>query len=503
VQRRTFLAALPGTAMAVPQLTAQAGAPTAGCAERDVTPQVGMEQPGGYGKVYHKTVHDACKVRAAVLDDGAGRVALVGVDALMVPRRTVLAAREAIQKRCGILPAAIMIGASHSHSSGPTGMVQPGEFEHASQLARQLAYEKSSAADAGYLRKVEAGIVDAVCAADAKRGPGRVGFGAGVEDKAAFNRRFLMQNGLTVTHPGKGNPDVVKAAGPIDPAVTVLGCWDARNNLAGCVVNYACHATTSPGGISANWIYYLEQTIRGSFGPGVVVVFLAGFCGDVTQVDNLDPHVNPTAENWARIVGGRVGAEAVKVLLSMWPDRSLKLAHAQKLLRIDRRIPDRGRVKRCLEIARQDPKAAGATDWTFAKEIVLLDALIARERQVEVELQAIQAGPAVFLAAPGEMFCQLGLDLRARSRFPFTVPVELANGCAGYVPTAEAFGPHGGGYETRLTSYSNLEVAAGAKMVDALSTLAAGFVPAPVPEPPNAPPAREAWSYGNVPPELS
>ena len=30
--------------------------------------------------------------------------------------------------------------------------------------------------------------------------------------------------------------------------------WDEEGKLLGCVVNYACHATTSPGGISANWI---------------------------------------------------------------------------------------------------------------------------------------------------------------------------------------------------------------------------------------------------------
>ncbi|MCC7236123.1 MAG: hypothetical protein IT163_12505, partial [Bryobacterales bacterium] len=67
----------------------------------------------------------------------------------------------------------------------------------------------------------------------------------------------------------------------------------------------------------------------------------------------------------------------------------------------------------------------------------------------------------------------------------------------------EALGPRGGGYETRLTAYTNLAPDAGDQMVKAGVELARQLTPAPIPEPPNAPPFKAPWAYGNVPPELS
>jgi hypothetical protein len=466
----------------------------AGFAERDITPEIGMERPGGYGKSFHQKLHDACKVRAAVFDDGQDQVAIVSVDALLVRRPLVLAARQRIAKQTSIQADAVLIHATHSHSSGPTGMIYPGEYDHASEEIQELAYDKSSNANPGYVKHVENQIVDAVAEAFENRSQSSVNFGSGHEDKVAFNRRFLMKNGLTQTHPRPGNPTIVRAAGPTDPEVGVIGVWDANDELTGCIVNFSCHATASPPGISANYIYFVEQVIRGTFGEDCVLVFLAGASGDVTQVENVTPYQSRGAAESSRFVGGCVGAEAVKVLLREPRGEKIDVGFTSKRLEIPRRPPSPKRVEKCRALVDQDPATVGRTVWTFAKEVLLLDAKIDVSPVADAEVQAIKLGPAILLTDPAEFFVELGLEIKEESAFPLTFPVSLANGCVGYVPTKEAFGPSGGGYETRLTSYSNLEITAGPQLVDAAVELSKQFTPDPLP---TRPPARafqdNAW----------
>jgi len=477
----------------------------AGFAEADITPEIGMEAPGGYGKSYHKSLHDPCKVRASVFDDGKNRVAIVGIDALGIDRRTVLKVRKLIREKTGIPETSILIGASHSHSSGPIWGAMPGDYDHAAPLIKKLVFETSTVINLKYLAQVETALVEAVVQANERRALVKAGVGKGIEDKVAFNRRFKMKNGGTVTHPGLGNPDIIEPAGPVDPDVGVLGAWDAKdpNKLLGCVVNFACHATTSPGGISANYIYYLEKVIQGYYGKNCVVVFVAGASGDITQVDNRSPFKYPSGDRYAQLVGGRVGAEALKVLLTVEPGSLAPVEARTMVWKQDRRGPSPERLKHCLELVAQDPAKAGHTEWTFARELLMLDAIIQKEPQAEVEVQAVQVGPAVFVTTPAEYFCQYGLDIKAKSPFPYTFPVSLANGCVGYVPTEESFSPTGGGYETRLTSYSNLAIGAGRRMRDAGIELARQLQPGVAPEAPRRPPfTATPWTYGNVRPEL-
>ncbi len=474
----------------------------AGFAERDITPDIGMEQPGGYGKSFHRTFHDACKVRVALFDDGKKTAVVIGLDSLVVPREVVLDARAQIEKATGITGDAVLICASHSHSSGPVGMVMPGEYDTASDLVKKLAYDQSSCADPGYLLRLTHEIVAGVVAANQNKVPVQLGCGFGHEDKVAFNRRLRMKNGQSWSHPRPGNPEILEYAGPIDPQVGVIGAWDMQGQLVGVVVNYACHATTNPGGISANWIQYLEKTIQGGLGTHAPVVFMQGACGDITQVDNLSPYQNPKPEEWSQLVGGRVGAEAIRVLLAQPKITAAPIETRQEVLKIKRRPPSAQRVEKSLDLVSKPRVAGDATDFLFAKEILMLDHLNKTKPLVDCEVQCVKVGPVCFVSNPAEYFVQYGLDIKKGSQHAFTFPCELSNGIVGYVPTEEAFGPHGGGYETRLTAYSNLEITAGTQMAKKGVELANQMSAEPKPEPMKAPPFSLPWNYGNVPPEL-
>jgi hypothetical protein len=258
----------------------------------------------------------------------------------------------------------------------------------------------------------------------------------------------------------------------------------------------------------------MERVIRGAMGAEVPVVFLQGAAGNVTQVDNLSPYKYPRNTAWAEFVGGRVGAEAVKTLLTVIPGAMGPLDSRSTVLRIPRRAPSPEHVRAAYEIVKRGkPEKGSIADWVFAKEIVMLDYKIKETPIVPVEIQAIQIGPVVFIANPAELFCQAGLDIKAASSFPQTSVVAYANGAAGYVPTTDDLGPHGGGYEARLSSYTNLEKSAAAQIVKASSELIGQLHPGAMTEPEKHAPfaagpqnakglGPNLWDYGDNPPEL-
>ncbi len=471
-----------------------------GFAKADVTPAIGKEVPGSLTKRYSTAIHDPLYATAAVFEQEGRRVALVGLDNLSVKASVVRRAREIIADKCGIPGSHVMVGASHTHNGGPCMGALPGDFARASdpELCEKLAQEYSTAGDAHYQKELAEQIATAVICADQSKQEALAYVGRGHEASVVHNRRFIMKDGTQMTHPGKGNPDIVEPAGPVDPEVGVLAAWSTSGQFLGVVVNYSLHGTVFGGGISADWPFYMRQLVTDALDPGAHVVFLNGACGDVTQVNNLSMQESEFGEKWARRVGYKVGGEVIRTLADAEPGELTPIAAAAKTIALKTREVSRERYETALAAVNQ-MLAAGESpsgELVFSRDEVLLYELNRWEPEVECEVQAVQIGPAVYLSNPAEYFCRFGLNIKQRSQFPFTWVVELANGCVGYVPTPDALGEHGGGYEPRLALSSKLVPEAGQMIEDASVELADALTPGEVPPRPTVNSTGRPWGWG-------
>lgn len=475
-----------------------------GFAEVDITPPVGAQIHGGYSQSFSQGVRDPLKAEAVVLEDGVTPVALVGLDLLGIHRSICLEARALIEAETGIPGAHVLMGCSHNHCGGPTDMFHPEMFQNVPERDRCLELLTGSAShvDPEYAHFVARGIAEAVRRAWEGRREALLAPGLGKESTVSFNRRFRMRYGRTVTHPGKCNAEIVEPAGPIDPDVGVLSAWTPEGDFLGCIVNFACHGTTGvgQGKFSADWPFFMDETIKGAMGRDAVVVFLNGACGDVTQVDNRTFGPGDFGPESGRFVGGRVGAEVIKVLVGSRERHALgPISVRQAVLEVPFRHFPAERLAAALKRLEEEPRDI---EWCYARDLYLRSQLEKVISTWPVEVQVIQIGPVVFAANPGEFFCQYGLEIKQGSPFAYTFVVELANGSAGYIPTEDAFLPTGGGYESRHGGHSYLRPDTGRRIVETSLALLRELPP-PQPTPTRQYTTGKPWDMGLWGPELT
>ena len=87
---------------------------------------------------------------------------------------------------------------------------------------------------------------------------------------------------------------------------------------------------------------------------------------------------------------------------------------------------------------------------------------------LSIPLQFVRLGGLGIAAIPFEVFTETGLEIKAKSPFPDTFTIELANGGYGYLPTPEQH--ELGGYETWLGT-NRVEREASRKIVATLQGL--------------------------------
>ncbi|NLT42700.1 MAG: hypothetical protein GXX93_08515, partial [Anaerolineae bacterium] len=113
----------------------------AGTATTDITPPLGAYLAGYYRPRQAEEVHDPLLARALCLSDSRREIAFVSCDLVGLSAGQVAQAKERITELCGLTPAQVLVGCTHTHT-GPetraTGMF-PVDPVYAEILTQRIA----------------------------------------------------------------------------------------------------------------------------------------------------------------------------------------------------------------------------------------------------------------------------------------------------------------------------------------------------------------------------
>jgi hypothetical protein len=431
----------------------------AGAAKVDVTPQqFPVIMNGNFFPKNATGAADPLYARGLVLDDGTTKLAIVVVDACMMTRELIDAAKSLAAEATGIPTDRMLVSATHTHSS-PSGMGclgTPIDEEYAKFLRLQIAECIKLAAKRLVPARVGATSLDlwthTHCRAWIRR-PDRM-----LEDP------FGVKNVRSNMHPGYQSPDVVAPVSPVDPEFSLLSVQTAEGKPLALLANYSMHyfGTRTPevsSDYTGRWCRRMEEELGSQADAAMpfVAIFSQGTSGDSMWMDYSQPKSSTTLEEYTE---GLV-APAMKSLPTIEHRRDAELAMAETKLKLKRRVPDEARLK----WAREKLAAMGGRPPKDRTEVYAQEAIYLHEEpERELKLQAIRIGEFGIAAIPNEVFAISGLKIKRQSPLARTMNIELANGSEGYIPPP--YQHPLGGYTTWPARTAALEVQAEPQIVE-------------------------------------
>jgi hypothetical protein len=420
---------------ALPCLASAASAELrAGAAAADITPPPGIGMAGYYFDRGADGTNDPLYARALVIERDGVSAAFVTLDLISTTRWLTDEARREIERATGIPGAHVMISATHAHT-GPV-------------LARRGAREDAMGGTSDLSEKYSAGLpallAGCVRRAHENLASARLSVATVAEPDLSFNRRFHLRDGTVGWNPGKGNTNVLRPAGPIDPEVTVLYLEGPRDRAAArpvaTYVNFAMHPDTVGGSkFSADYPGVLAARLADYKGPEMVTLFANGACGNINHINVNWPGPQKGPEEAARL--GTILAGAVfKAWMHLRPAADGPLRVSRETVKLP--LPEV--TGEDVAWARDAARRYTMQDNRGFKEKVrafrILDVAAREGRPHEVEVQVVALGGDIaWVSLPGEIFVELGLAIKKASPFRHTCIAELANGSIGYIPDRPAF----------------------------------------------------------------
>ncbi len=406
-----------------------AGQLRVGAASVSITPDRSMPLAGYYNTRLSTNTHDELHAKAVVIDQDGAKAALVVCDLITMPRAVVTQAREIIS-RTGVPGSNVMISATHSHT-GP--VLYTGS-------ARKGAEAKDMDAVREYTEQLPAKIAEAVRLAEVELQPARLAVAHEQENHLSHNRRFHMRDGSVGWNAGKLNTNILRAAGPIDPEVAVFYFESLRANAIATYVNFAMHPDTVGGlEFSTDYAFTLSRLLGEYKSTNMVTLFANGACGNINHVDVHWANPQKGHAEAARL-GTILAGNVFKAYTRLMPVTSGGIRMRSEIVKLALPELKAGEAEAAREVI---SRIGTKTPPKFLEQVnafKVLDVAAREGRPQEVEVQVIALGDDVaWVSLPGEIFVELGLEIKSKSRFRHTAIAELANGAIGYIPNEKGF----------------------------------------------------------------
>jgi hypothetical protein len=490
----------------------------AGAARVSLEPPLGLPMVGFVRQWQTATGYGfPLEASALALDADGTRVLLVGVDTVGIQAPEVDALCRRVGDAVGTPASCVLLNWSHTHLAPPGG--------------RSLIVDLSQVDDLELAARVEAyvdvlheKIVSVARLAAEALEPARVVWGLGALDEAV-NRRERTADGRVILG---WNPD-----GLVDITVPVLQARRPDESAICTLVGYGAHTVVAGPDVtvySSDYAGPLRDAVRGW--TGGECVFFQGAAGNV-----LPRACFTDSEDEAVRLGRALALEALHAVAtrSAWPYRHVRSPGGsvtpfslyrreadaapppQPLAVAEERVAfpllphpsaeEIARLRQEFDRAEAEGVAAGVdpgrlrtlrynSRWARRTEAQL--AAGDAPSEVEGRLAAVRIGDGVVVAAPGEIFSEIGLAVKERSPAEVTLYAGYTNGIVSYFPTAAEY-PFGGyepGYGNRTFGLpSQVAPACERILVETGARLAASLFPEC--EAPDA----DGWLAGGALPE--
>jgi neutral ceramidase len=444
---------------------------SAGAATSNITPPLGDPIVGNWTPVPATHVHDELYARCLVLDDGKRRIAIVVVDNVGVPRDVLDEAKRRAQARTGIPADRILIASTHTHSA---------------TSARGSERPDGSEPLEGYRLFLTGRIADGIQRAVNNLEPARVGWGKASLAGEVYNRRWFIKPGPELANPLGGrdkvrmnppvnSPDLLEPAGPTDPEIGFLSVIAASGRPLALLANYSLHYVggVPNGHVSADYFGAFARQLAGMLAAETdlhrpfVAMLSNGTSGDVNNIDVRGGQARLPPYERIELVAGQVATRVRGAMAAVEYSDSITLDLVQRELTLQTRRPSEPLLTWAREVAGRPESAPSAhpRERIYASRTLQMAGMPER---ITVPLQAMRIGVQAIVAIPFETFAETGLELKAKSPFPHTIVMSLANGAYGYLPTPAQH--ELGGYETWLGT-NQVEVQASPRIVEALLSM--------------------------------